>query len=71
MITIRGLSKEDMALCDLLWHCDTLFEVENLIAMMPPKMGDRAVVLQQLIIAEELDSYMEVSDAVKDYLSSR
>jgi hypothetical protein len=70
MITISGLTKEDAKICDLLWGCDTAFEVENLIAMMPPGMQDRALVLRELIIATELDDYMEVEDAVKDYCHS-
>jgi hypothetical protein len=71
MITIEGLSQEDCRICDLLWNCDTEFEVANLIAMMPPKMQDRALVLRDMIIATELDAYMEVSDEVRDYLCSR
>jgi hypothetical protein len=67
MITIRGLSREDCAICDLLWLCDTEFEVDNLIQMMPPAMGDRAIVLKHLLIAAELDQVTEVTDAVKDY----
>ena len=70
MIQLEGLTKEDCAICDLLWGCDTEFEVTNLIAMMPPRMQDRALVLRELIIATELDDYMEVEDAVKDYCHS-
>lgn len=70
MIQLEGLTKEDCAICDLLWGCDTDIEVENLIAMMPPRMQDRALVLRELIIAAELDDYMEVEDAVKDYCHS-
>lgn len=71
MITLDGLTKEDCAICDLLWNCDTQFEVDNLIAMMPAAMGDRAVVLRELLIAAELDTYMEVTDEVRDYLCAR
>lgn len=71
MITLQGLTKEDCAICDLLWNCDTQFEVDNLIAMMPAAMGDRAVVLRELLIAAELDTYMEVTDEVRDYLCAR
>ena len=67
MITLEGLTKEDCAICDLLWQCDTEFEVENLIQMMPPAMGDRAIVLRELLIAAELDQVEEVCDAVADY----
>jgi hypothetical protein len=70
MIQLEGLTKEDCAICDLLWGCDTEFEVTNLIQMMPPRMQDRALVLRELIIAAELDDYMEVEDAVKDYCHS-
>ena len=70
-IQIQGLTAEDCAICDLLWRCDSDFEVNNLIAMMPAAMGDRALVLRDMIIAAELDTYMEVSDEVHSYLSSR
>ena len=69
-IQIQGLTAEDCAICDLLWRCDSDFEVNNLIAMMPAAMGDRAQVLRDMIIAAELDNYMEVSDAVKDCILS-
>ena len=65
-IQIQGLTEYDCKICDLLWQCDTEFEVNNLIAMMPTQMQDRAVVLRDMIVAAELDQYMEVSDAVKD-----
>ena len=70
MITLTGLTKEDCAICELLWNCDSEFEVENLIAMMPTAMQDRALVLRDMIVAAELDTYMEVSDCVKDYCRS-
>ena len=70
-IQIQGLTAEDCAICDLLWRCDSDFEVNNLIAMMPAAMGDRALVLRDMIIAAELDTVMEVSDEVHSYLSSR
>ena len=69
-IQIQGLTAEDCAICDLLWGCDSDFEVNNLIAMMPPAMQDRALVLKAMIVAAELDQYMEVSDCVKDYCAS-
>ena len=69
-IQIQGLTNEDCAICDLLWHCDSEFEVTNLIAMMPTAMQDRALVLKAMIVAAELDTYMEVSDSVKDYCRS-
>ena len=69
-IQIQGLTNEDCAICDLLWRCDSDCEVNNLIAMMPAAMGDRALVLKAMIVAAELDTYMEVSDSVKDYCRS-
>ena len=67
---IEGLTEEDCAICDLLWRCDTEFEVENLIAMMPTQMQDRALVLRDMIIAQELDTVMEVTEDVKNYIRS-
>jgi hypothetical protein len=71
MITLEGLSREDCQICDLLWQCDTEFEVTNLIQMMPTRMQDRAIVLRDMILAAELDQVEEVADAVRDYLQGR
>ena len=69
-IQIQGLSEYDCQICDLLWRCDTEFEVNNLIAMMPTAMQDRALVLRDMIVAAELDQYMEVNDSVKELILS-
>lgn len=70
MIQLEGLTKQDVEICDLLWNCDSLEAVSTMIAAMPQPCQQRAQVLQQLMIAAELDTYMEVTDSVKDYCSS-
>jgi hypothetical protein len=66
MITIEGLTPRQRMIAELLWLTDDSREVEQLCSK------DRdARVVRDLIVAAELDSYMEVSDEVKDYLTNR
>jgi hypothetical protein len=65
-ITLQGLTPRQRQIAELLWLTDDSREVEQLCSK------DRdARVVRDLIVAQELDSYMEVSDEVKDYLTNR
>ena len=64
MITLEGLSKEDIQICNLLWNCDTLAAVNAMVAAMPPAYQRRAVVLRELMIAAQLDSLEDVDETV-------
>jgi hypothetical protein len=42
MIILDGLSKADIQICNLLWNCDTLEDVDRMVAAMPPAYKKRA-----------------------------
>jgi hypothetical protein len=71
MITIQGFTALQRDIADRIWAMDTEQEVEHYIQSMPRRMQTQARVVLDMIIATELDSYMEITDEVRDYLSSR
>ena len=71
MITIQGFTEQQREIADRIWAMDSQLEVEHYIQSMPCRMRTQAWIVLNMIIAAELDSYMEVSDEVRDYLSSR
>jgi len=71
MITIQGFTALQRDIADRIWAMDTEQEVEHYIQSMPRRMQQQARVVLDMIIATELDSYMEITDEVRDYLSSR
>lgn len=71
MITITGLTELQRDIADRLWSLDTTEAVEQYISTLPKSLRRQAWVVQQMIIAAELDSYMEITDEVHDYLHSR
>lgn len=71
MITLEGLSPQQREIADRLWAMDSQHEVEHYILSMPKRRRTQAWIVLNMIIAAELDSYMEVSDAVRDLLCSR
>ena len=70
MITIEGLTKQDIQICNLLWNCDTVDAVNAMVAAMPPAYKTRAVVLRELMIAAQLDSVEDVHEELTAYLHS-
>ena len=60
MIKLQGLSKQDVAICNLLWNCASVEDVERMVKAMPPAYKTRAVVLRELIVAAELDTIEDV-----------
>jgi methyl coenzyme M reductase alpha subunit len=71
MITIEGLTRAQQVIADRLWSIDTTEAVEQYIQTLPRSLKREAWVVQQLIIAAELDSYMEVTDELRLYLCGR
>jgi hypothetical protein len=71
MITIQGLSPLQREIADRIWAMDSQLEVEHYIQSMPRRMRRQAWTVLMMIIAAELDNYMEVSDEVRDYLGAR
>jgi hypothetical protein len=60
MIKLQGLSKQDVAICNLLWNCASVEDVERMVKAMPPAYKNRAVVMRELIVAAELDTIEDV-----------
>lgn len=61
---LEGLTPRQKAIADLLWNTTTLEEVNDL----ERTLGKDVVLVKELIIAESLDEYMEVSPFVKNFL---
>ena len=70
-IEIQGFSALQRELADRIWSLDTQGQVEEFVGTLPKSLKREAWVVMQMIIAAELDTYMEVTDEVHSYLSSR
>jgi hypothetical protein len=70
MIEIPGLSDGDRRLCDLLWACDTVGQVQVLIQTLTPEQRIRAHAMSNLLIAHALDSVTEIQPELSQYLRS-
>ena len=55
MIKLEGLSAQDVQICKLLWNCDSIADVDRMVAAMPPAYKNRAVVMRELMTAAQLD----------------
>ena len=60
MIRLEGISKQDVAICNLLWNCPTEEDVNRMVRAMPPAYKHRAVLMRELMIAAELDTIEDV-----------
>ena len=68
MITLDGLSKKDIEICNLLWNCDSIEAVDKMVAAMPSTYRSRAVVLRELMTAAAFDNVDTVNDELTQYL---
>jgi len=68
MITITGLTELQRDIADRLWAMDTTADIEQYIHSLPRSLRREAWVVMTMIIAAELDSYMEVDDATEDLI---
>ena len=68
MIRLEGISKQDVAICNLLWNCRTEEAVDTMVRAMPPAYKQRAVVMRELMIAAELDNLEDVHEDLTQYL---
>ena len=59
MITLEGLSQQQVQIAEMLWKCNSLEDVDRLVRNMPPAYRQDAVVLKELMVAASLDSYEE------------
>lgn len=55
MITLTGLTRQQVQIADLIWNCDTQTEVDQLIRNMPTAYRRDAITLRELMIAAALD----------------
>ena len=64
---IEGFSPLQRDLADRIWAMDTKTELEQFVSGLPKNLKREAYVVMQMIIAQELDNVMEVSDEVSAY----
>ena len=62
MITIEGLSAQDIQICNLLWNCDSVEAVDRMITAMPQAYKQRAQSLRELMTAAALDNVKDIDD---------
>jgi hypothetical protein len=68
MITIEGLSQKDIEICNLLWNCNSVEQVDAMVAAMPQAYKSRAVVLREVMTAAALDQVDTVHEELTAYL---
>ena len=59
MITLEGLTHQQVQIAEMLWKCNSLEDVDRLVRNMPESYRQDAVVLKELMVAASLDSYEE------------
>ena len=59
MITLEGLTAQQVQIADMLWKCHSIEEVDRLVRNMPDSYRQDAVVLKELMVAASLDDYQE------------
>lgn len=69
-IELRGLTRQQSQIADLLWSCESQEDVERMISAMPAGYREDAVVIHQLMIAAVMDQHMEITADVTDLISS-
>jgi hypothetical protein len=70
VIEIRGFTQLQRDLADRLWQMDSEREAREFVDGLPKSLKREAWVVIMMIMAHELDSYMEVSDEVSSYIRS-
>lgn len=59
MITLEGLTQQQIQIAEMLWKCNSIEDVDRLVRNMPDSYRKDAVTLKELMIAASLDSYQE------------
>lgn len=59
MITLEGLSQQQVQIAEMLWKCNSLEDVDRLVRNMPPTYRQDAVLVKELLIAAGLDDVQE------------
>ena len=68
MIKLEGLTDKDVQICNLLWNCDSVEDVDAMVKAMPPAYKSRAVVLRELLTAAQLDTVEDIHEELTAYL---
>ena len=64
-IELRGLTKQQSQIADLLWSCESQEAVAQLMRALPTEYKKDAVVIHELMIAAVMDQYEEITADVK------
>jgi hypothetical protein len=59
MITLEGLTQQQVQIAEMLWKCNSLEDVDRLVRNMPDTYRKDAMVLKELMIAASLDDVEE------------
>jgi hypothetical protein len=65
MITLEGLTAQQVQICNLIWNCDSLDDVDRLVRNMPPVFRQDAETVKELMLAASLDLVNDVEIAQK------
>ena len=68
MITLQGLTAQDVQICNLLWNCDSAEAVDRMVAAMPPAYKQRAQVMRELMTAAALDQVEDIHEHTRTLL---
>ena len=67
MITLQGLTQRQRQLCDLMWSCSDLKQVQGLIRALPTlEDQQQAETLMQVLIQESLEQQGAMDDYAED-----
>ena len=59
MITLEGLTHQQVQIAEMLWKCRSLEDVNRLVRNMPDSYRQDAVLVKELLIAAGLDDVQE------------
>lgn len=65
-ISLDGLTKRQVELCDMLWKCDTDSEVLDLAMTLPSDEAYELAILQELICQEAMEEQISLMDRYPD-----
>ena len=63
---IEGLTNRQVELCDALWDCETMDEVETMLYTLTPSERMQAETLMQIMVMEEQEEQLELMDRYPD-----
>jgi hypothetical protein len=61
MITLTGLTANQVALLDEMWACDTMEDFDELLETLEPSERSEALRLQRMVLLAELDNVIAES----------